>query len=71
MLKCSKKKEYYFGRHFTHFLTAVLAAAIVEAHCSSGMSFQTLAIVFVANIGYPGTGGRISLEVLDLVDLTL
>ena len=26
------------------------------AFCRSGMSFQTLAIMFVARIGYPGTG---------------
>ena len=51
-----------------HFLEMNLAALIVDAFCRPGTSFQILAILLVASIGYPGTGGRISVEKSDLVE---
>ena len=49
-----------------HFLEIHLAALIVDAFCRPGTSFQILAMILVAKLGYPGTGGRISLEDWDL-----
>ena len=43
--------QVVLGKPFDHLLAAVLAAAKVDADWSSGMSFQTLAIMFVASIG--------------------
>ena len=60
--------QIYLGRSFAHFLDIHLAAPRVEALCSSGMLFHTLAMMLEANSGYPGTGTGIWSEVVDLVD---
>ena len=54
-----------------HFLEIVFAAPMVDAFWSSGTLFQIFAMLLVARAGYPGTGGRISLEFTDLVVLKL
>ena len=56
---------------FAHFCETVLAAPKVVAFWSSWTAFQIFTIEFVARQGYPGTGGRTSPKVTDLVDLTL
>ena len=61
--------QTYLGRPCAHFLDMHLAAPRVEALCSSGMLFHTLAMMLEANSGYPGTGTRIWSEVVDLVGL--
>ena len=57
------------GRDLAHLREICFAAPMVEALHSSGISFHILAIMFVANIGKPGTGGQILFEVSDLVVL--
>ena len=66
-----KKISDHLGSPFAHLQAALSAAAKVDALRSSGTSFQILAILLVASIGYPGTGGRISVEKSDLVVLDL
>ena len=60
-----KKISDHLGSPFAHLQAALSAAAKVDALRSSGTSFQILAILLVASIGYPGTGGRISVEKSD------
>ena len=52
-----------------HFKAIALALPRDDAFSSPGTLFQTLAIVLAAMFGYPGTGGRISLDVSDRVCL--
>ena len=52
-----------------HLREIRFAAPMVEALRSSGISFHILAIMFVANMGKPGTGGQILFEASDLVVL--
>ena len=66
-----KKISDHLGSPFAHLQAALSAAAKVDALRSSGTSFQICAILLVASIGYPGTGGRISVEKSDLVVLDL
>ena len=47
------------------------AALKVDALLSPGTLFHILAIMFEVRLGNPGTGGRISFEDCDLVDLKL
>ena len=63
--------QIYLGRLFAHFLEIHFAAPRVEALCSSCRLFQTLAMGFEANNGYPGKGGGICSEMVDLLDLKL
>ena len=67
----SNIKICYRGMSCAHFREMVLAAPSVVALWSSGTLFHIFAIIFDAKEGNPGTGGRISFENWDLVDLIL
>ena len=58
---------HHLGTLFAHFWAIALAEPTVLAFSRSGTEFQTFAITLAATVGYPGTGGLISLELWDRV----